>query len=125
MQSVILVVPDTVPVSKAAKLLARSGMSAAPVVDEEGRLVGVVSLGDLGPFNGSGHGRTSAQSARRRPGSSSAAVLLGYARGAADPGRMTVWSGHEEQCGVDSLPTVGSATPVGSRPPTTAGDPGT
>jgi CBS domain-containing protein len=45
-QTVITVQPET-PVREAARLFAENNISGAPVVDDEGRLLGIISEGDL------------------------------------------------------------------------------
>jgi CBS domain-containing protein len=45
--STVVTVPAAAPIVEAAKILLDHGISGAPVVDDEGRLVGMVTEGDL------------------------------------------------------------------------------
>ncbi len=52
----LVTVPPDMPVSELAGLLSTRMISGAPVVDESGKVVGVVSLSDIAAFSASGRG---------------------------------------------------------------------
>jgi CBS domain-containing protein len=52
----LVVVPPDMPVSELAGLLSTRMISGAPVVDAEGKVIGVVSLSDIAAFSASGQG---------------------------------------------------------------------
>jgi CBS domain-containing protein len=54
MKAPVLTIPQDTPLREAARLLARSGISGAPVVDEGGRCVGVLSSSDFVTWAGKG-----------------------------------------------------------------------
>jgi CBS domain-containing protein len=54
MKAPVLTIPQDTPLREAARLLSRSGISGAPVVDEGGRCVGVLSSSDFVTWAGKG-----------------------------------------------------------------------
>ncbi len=54
MSAPVMTIPQETPLREAARLLSRSNISGAPVVDAEGRCIGILSSGDFVTWAGKG-----------------------------------------------------------------------
>ncbi|WP_432065215.1 CBS domain-containing protein [Streptomyces sp. C10-9-1] len=114
-REVVTLAPGT-PAGQAARLLAARRVGAAPVLDEEDRVVGVVSRGDLAPGRRDRPGGTGTGTAREPSGAEGAAegptvrqVMAAPAVTVHPEQRVAVAARAMERRGVDRLPVVDEA----------------
>ncbi|MEU3051015.1 CBS domain-containing protein [Streptomyces sp. NPDC006984] len=114
-REVVTLAPGT-PAGQAARLLGARRVGAAPVLDEEDRVVGVVSRGDLASGRRDRPGGTSSGTAREPSGAEGAAEGLTVRHVMAAPAvtvhpeqRVAVAARAMERRGVDRLPVVDEA----------------